>query len=112
MIRNCPKKPVPPVRGLALECPRTHERLTPTTERGVLHCGACEELVYESWSEDEAREHIEAGRCVVQMFISPSARGRPKVPGRPRRARLEACAECGVPLDPRQAKCDRCGTAV
>ena len=88
MIRNCPRTPAPSPRsvelpdgvetgglGVALECLRTWERLEPTEQPGVRRCGACEERVYESWSEEEARAHIEQGRCVVQMFISLSARG-------------------------------------
>lgn len=90
MIRNCPRTSASSPRsvelldgvetrglGVALECPRTWERLEPTEQPGVRRCGACQEHVYESWSEEEARAHIEQGRCVVQMFISLSARGRP-----------------------------------
>ncbi len=123
MSANCPKKPAQEprrielpkgveTRGLAvaLECPRTWERLEPTEEDGIRRCGACEELVYEAWSEQEAHEHIGAGHCVVQMHISLSARGRPKVAYHPPPADLEACRQCGAELDLRQPKCDQCGS--
>ena len=98
--------------GVALECPKTWERLEAAGEKGTRHCKACDELVYEAWSEREALEHVERGRCVVQMFISLSARGRPKVPGRPPVAELLACPVCGVVLDPRQTRCDKCSAVL
>lgn len=53
----------------AFKCPRLWERLTPTENGNVRHCSACDRDVHLALTEEDFRQHADAGRCVaIRVF--------------------------------------------
>ncbi|MDR3637829.1 MAG: hypothetical protein P4L84_28745 [Isosphaeraceae bacterium] len=69
-IRNCP-----PV--FRFVCPKRWEALTPTEERGVRHCGQCDQRAYLCATDEETVTHARAGHCIAREM--PDAFELPRV---------------------------------
>jgi uncharacterized protein (TIGR02996 family) len=58
----------------AFECPARWDRLTPTADVRVRHCGSCDRAVHYCDTIADARRHAAAGECVA---VSPALVRRP-----------------------------------
>jgi len=56
-------------------CPRQWERLVPTTDPDIRHCGQCDRDVYFCDDERAFMAHVRAGHCIATLLTDGQGLG-------------------------------------